>query len=93
MTTGDYLRLAAGLAAVALIAAPAVMAALAQGKSWLDSRPAPAPAPAPKAPGVSVGDMRVVLDLAMRLKGIGCTAGVELCKQLLDVMMTPKEDV
>jgi hypothetical protein len=88
MTTGDLIRLAAGLAAVALVAAPALVAAAAKVKAWLDSRPAPAPA----AEGVSVGDMRVVLDLGMRLKSVGCTRGVELVKELLDVMLTPERD-
>jgi hypothetical protein len=31
--------------------------------------------------------MHVVLDLATRLRAAGCTEGVALCQQLLDVML------
>ena len=31
--------------------------------------------------------MRLVLDLAARLKAAGCSEGVALCQQLLDVML------
>jgi hypothetical protein len=32
-------------------------------------------------------DLHVVLDLATRLRAAGCTEGVALCQQLLDVML------
>jgi hypothetical protein len=39
------------------------------------------------APSVTGKDMHVVLDLATRLRAAGCTEGVALCQQLLDVML------
>ena len=48
----------------------------------------------PKIAGVTERDMHVVLELAARLKAIGCTDGVSLCQELLDVFLTsPKEKV
>ena len=42
----------------------------------------------PKIAGVTERDMHVVLELAARLKAIGCTDGVSLCQELLDVFLT-----
>jgi hypothetical protein len=36
---------------------------------------------------VTEKDMHTVLDLAARLKASGCTEGVALCQQLIDVML------
>ena len=80
-------RVAAAMAALAVVVGPWLYAA---GKAAIErvrSRPA---APAPQAAGVTIADMRTVLELANRLKAVGCTDGVELCKQLLDVLLTPK---
>ena len=44
-------------------------------------------APSEAAPSVTGKDMHVVLDLATRLRAAGCTEGVALCQQLLDVML------
>jgi hypothetical protein len=40
--------------------------------------------------GVTERDMHTVLELAARLKAIGCTDGVSLCQELLDVFLTAK---
>ena len=86
MSMDAAIRLAAGLAAVALVASPLLVAAAGKAKAWWDARPS---APAPTVEGVSLADMRLVLDLAARLKSAGCDAGVALCQQLLDVMLSP----
>lgn len=82
-------RIAAAVAALAVVVGPWLYAAGKAAIDWYRSRPA-APAPAPQAAGVTLADMRTVLELANRLKAVGCTDGVELCKQLLDVLLTPK---
>jgi len=74
-------RIAAGLAAVAVVAAPAGMAIYRQAAAWLATRRAEQPQ------GVSISDMRTVLDLAARMRQAGCADGVALCQQLLDVML------
>jgi hypothetical protein len=38
----------------------------------------------------SLGDMRIVLDLASRLQSRGNAEGVDLCQQLIDVMLNTK---
>jgi len=81
VTVDALIRLAAGLAAVAVVAAPAGMAIYRQAAAWLATRRAEQPQ------GVSVSDMRTVLDLASRMRQAGCTDGVALCQQLLDVML------
>lgn len=82
MSTDAILRIVAALAAVALVAAPAVAKVAAQVAAWRPSTPAD-----PEKPGVSQKDMHLVLDLAARLKAVGCADGVSLCQQLLDVML------
>ena len=42
----------------------------------------------PEVVGVTERDMHTVLELAARLKAIGCTDGVSLCQELLDVFLT-----
>lgn len=86
MSLDAVIRLAAGLAALGLVAAPALVAASGQLKTWWQARTNATPA---AAPGVSLADMRLVLDLAARLKTAGCDQGVALCQQLLDVMLSP----
>lgn len=44
----------------------------------------------PEIVGVTERDMHTVLELAARLKAIGCTDGVSLCQELLDVFLTTK---
>jgi hypothetical protein len=40
-----------------------------------------------KTAAVTGKDLHIVLDLATRLKAAGCTEGVALCQQLIDVML------
>lgn len=86
MTLDAVIRLAAGVAAVALVAAPLVMAAGTKAAAWWAAH---RPVPSPAAQGVTLADMRAVLELAARLKAAGCDQGVSLCQQLLDVMLSP----
>lgn len=79
-----FVRVAAGLACVAVLAAPALLGLWHKAGDWLASSPVESPA---QAAGPSLADMRLVLDLAARLKSAGCTDGVALCQQLLEVML------
>lgn len=92
MTDETLIRSVAALAAVALLAAPAFSGVVENVKAWWSSRPAPEPvAPdSSKADAARLADMRLVLDLAARLKADGVADGVALCQQLLDVMLTGK---
>ena len=81
MSVDVLVRIAAGLAAVAVVAAPAGMAIYRKAAAWINTRQAEQPQ------GVSISDMRTVLDLASRMRQAGCTDGVALCQQLLDVML------
>jgi hypothetical protein len=82
----DYaIRIVAALAAVGLVAGPAIAAVARKAQAaWQDRAVA---APGEAAPSVTGKDMHVVLDLATRLRAAGCTEGVALCQQLLDVML------
>ena len=86
MTLDAVIRLAAGLAAVALVAAPLVVAAGTKAAEWWAAH---RPVPSAAAQGVTLADMRAVLELAARLKSAGCDQGVTLCQQLLEVMLSP----
>lgn len=89
MTNEDIIRAVAALAAVALIAAPASASMVATIRGWLAARPRPAaPVAADETEARRLADMRLVLDLAARLKADGVTEGVALCQQLLDVMLS-----
>ena len=92
MTDETLIRAVAALAAVALLAAPALSGVVENLKAWWASRPEPQPV-APdtsKADAARLADMRLVLDLAARLKADGVADCVALCQQLLDVMLTGK---
>ena len=92
MTDETLIRAVAALAAVALLAAPALSGVVENLKAWWALRPEPQPV-APdtsKADAARIADMRLVLDLAARLKADGVADGVALCQQLLDVMLTGK---
>ena len=92
MTDETLIRAVAALAAVALLAAPALSGVVENVKAWWAARPEPQPV-APdtsKADAARLADMRLVLDLAARLKADGVADGVALCQQLLDVMLTGK---
>jgi hypothetical protein len=89
MTNEDIIRAVAALAAVALIAAPATSGMVATVRGWLAARPRPAaPVAADETEARRLADMRLVLDLAARLKADNVPEGVALCQQLLDVMLS-----
>lgn len=85
----DYefiLRAAAVVAAVALVAAPGVVAygrPLVQSLFATRSRP-------PVAVRPTADDAHTVVEIARRLQSAGSKRGVELCQQLLDVMLQPE---
>ena len=81
------IRSIAGLAALAILGTPAIALVARQAKEWLTRNVAEEKA----AGGTSLDDMRIVLDLASRLRASGCTDGVHLCQQLLDVMLAQPE--
>lgn len=85
--TDVAIRLAAGLAAVAIVAAPAIVAGCRQARSWLGSLKPQGPSPTPE---VGLVEMRIVLDLANKMRASGMNDGVALCQQLLDVMLAHK---
>ena len=39
----------------------------------------------------TLADAHTVLEIAQRLKAVGCNKGVALCQQLIDVMLQPAE--
>lgn len=78
-------RIAAAVAALALVASPLVVAAWSKAQAWL-SRPI---SPAEDA---ALKDMRLVLEIANRLRLAGNEDGVDLCEKLLNVMLaSPRE--
>lgn len=85
MTADVAIRVVAGLACVGVLASPAVLAGYRKAKAFIQSRPVEGGTEKVPAPGLA--DMRLVLDLAARLKAAGCVEGVALCQQLLDVML------
>ena len=76
----------AAAAAVAFIAAPYAAPVVKKIRSWIASI---GTSRQPEVAGVTERDMHTVLELAARLKAIGCTDGVSLCQELLDVFLTP----
>ena len=83
------IRAVAGLAALAIIGAPAITALARKVREWQAAH-----GQGEGSTGsTSIGDMRTVLDLASRLRSNGNTAGVHLCQQLLDVMLAPTEAI
>ena len=80
-----FLQMCAAAAAVAVIAAPYAAPVVQKIRSWIGTL---GTSRQPKVAGVTERDMHVVLELAARLKAIGCTDGVSLCQELLDVFLT-----
>jgi hypothetical protein len=78
-------RIVAALAAVALLAAPALSRVVEGVRAALAARRPEAPGD--KAVSVTGKDLHIVLDLATRLKAAGLAEGVALCQQLIDVML------
>jgi len=79
------LQIGAAAAAVAFIAAPYAAPVVKKARSWIASL---GTSRQPEVIGVTERDMHTVLELAARLKAIGCTEGVSLCQELLDVFLT-----
>ena len=81
------LQMCAAAAAVAFLAAPYAAPVVQKIRNWFASL---GTSRQPEVIGVTERDMHVVLELAARLKAIGCTDGVSLCQELLDVFLTAK---
>lgn len=79
------LQMCAAAAAVAVIASPYAAPVAKKICTWIASLGA---GRQPEVAGVTERDMHTVLELAARLKAIGCTEGVGLCQELLDVFLT-----
>ena len=79
-----WVRVIAAVGAAAFIAAPAVAAVVQKAKAAWSARAVESPT---EKAAVTEKDMHTVLDLAARLKAVGCTEGVALCQQLIDVML------
>jgi len=74
------IRAGAVVAAVAVLAGPRLVAA---AKKVRLSSPAPEKA-------VELSDAHTILEIASRLKTAGNKKGVDLCQQLIDVMLQPE---
>lgn len=75
----------AALAAVALVASPALVAAWKAVQGWLAR-------PSTPSEDAALKDMRLVLEIANRLRLAGNEDGVDLCEKLLNVMLaSPRE--
>ena len=81
----SLLQMCLAAAAVAVIAAPYAAPMVQKIRSWIATIGAGRQA---EVAGVTERDMHTVLELAARLKAIGCTDGVSLCQELLDVFLT-----
>ena len=79
------LQMCAAAAAVAFLAAPYAAPVVQKARAWIATL---GTSRQPEIVGVTERDMHVVLELAARLKAIGCTDGVSLCQELLDVFLT-----
>jgi hypothetical protein len=77
-----FIRIVAGVAAVALAGAPAASWVVAAVKARLATG-----GPEAQAAAIGIREMRTVLDLAERCKAAGCADGIALCQQLIDVML------
>lgn len=85
MSLDGFIRIVAGLAAVGVLAAPAIAAVAAKAQAgWQNNQ---VEAATEKVAAVTAKDLHIVLDLATRLKAAGCIEGVSLCQQLIDVML------
>lgn len=80
-----WIRVFAAVGAAALVLGPALAHLVGKAKEALARRVEGGTEKA--APGVTDRDMHTVLDLAARLRAAGCTEGVALCQQLIDVML------
>jgi len=83
------IQMCAAAAAVAFIAWPYAKPVVQKIRCWIGTI---GTSTKPKIAGVTERDMHVVLELAARLKSIGCTDGVSLCQELLDVFLNPTKE-
>ena len=86
MIDNEYLlRAAAVVAAAVLVAAPGLVGYAQAAAAWLTKR-------APAVPPVKHGpdDAFTVIEIARRLQASGNKRGVELCQQLIDVLLQPE---
>ena len=88
MSADVVIRFVAAVAAVGILAAPALAALARKAQAAWENRSVEARAQ--EAPGVTAKDLHIVLDLATRLKAAKCMDGVTLCQQLLDVLLGVK---
>jgi hypothetical protein len=85
VSTDVVIRAVAALAAMGLVAGPAIAALARKAQAGWQDRAVETAGEA--APSVTGKDLHVVLDLATRLRAAGCSEGVALCQELLDVML------
>jgi hypothetical protein len=85
VNTDVAIRAVAVLAAVGVVAGPALATVALQAKARWQKRAVEAAGE--KTAAVTGKDLHIVLDLATRLKAAGCMAGVALCQELIDVML------
>ena len=85
MSYDFLLRAVAGLAAVAILGAPAASFVARKVRGWLEVRWASGS----KGKADNTEDMHTVLELASRLRAAGNVPAVHLCQQLSDVMLAP----
>lgn len=85
MSLDASVRIIAALAAVGLLAAPALARGVEIVRASLAARRPEADGE--KAVTVTATDLHIVLDLATRLKAAALPDGVALCQQLIDVML------
>ena len=76
-------RIAAAVAALALVASPLVVGAWSKAQAWLSRR-------SPEA-DATLQDMTTVLEIANRLRHRNCEDGVDLCEKLIAVMLASPE--
>jgi hypothetical protein len=84
VTLDAVIRIGAALAAVALVAGPAIAAVARKAQAQWKNHPLET---AGEANAITPKDLHIVLDLATRLKAAECMEGVALCQDLLDVML------
>ncbi len=85
MNATAVLQVCAASVAAFVLAAPFVAPVVKKARAWIGTI---GTGHKPEVVGVTERDMHTVLELAARLKSIGCTDGVSLCQELLDVFLT-----
>lgn len=78
------LRAGAVVAAIALLAGPRLVAAISQAVATRRGRQV--------TQAASMADAHTVLEIASRLRSAGNAKGVELCQQLLEVMLASETE-